>query len=94
MGLFASKFEERNECIDDFNLLPVNFIGGQERVLSRDHCPVDKLMLNYISQKSELPDGQCKETIEIFKIKRETLMFEDGSKPEAAVLVKESLKFL
>ena len=62
---FSSRFETRNSEISDFNLLPTNFIGGQERVLSRDVCPVDKLQLNFISKKSELTDGMCKETYEI-----------------------------
>ena len=93
-SLFSSKFEERNESIDDFNLLSVNFIGGQERILSRDQCPVDKLWLNYLSKKSELPDGQCKETFEILKINGKSLKFEDDAEAEATVIVKEILKFL
>lgn len=92
-GCFSSKFETRNSSLFDFNLLQANFIGGQERVLSKDVCPVDKLSLNYISKKSELTDGMCKESYEIFQISSKTLMFEDDAKNTADTLLKEIARF-
>ena len=54
MGCAASRFDLRNENLDDFNTLSVSYIGGQGRYLPLDFCPVDKLFLNYNSLKSDL----------------------------------------
>ena len=69
----ASRFEERNEGIDNFITLNANFIGGEGRYLSPDFCPVDKLFVNWNSKQSKLKDGECKEAYELLKINSRSL---------------------
>ena len=68
----ASRFERRNNDLDDFNTIDVAVMGGEGRPIDKDICPVDKLFLNYnmdLSASSrENMGGWAKETQEIFRI--------------------------
>jgi hypothetical protein len=75
------------------NVVQVNYIGGEERYLGLDICPVDKLVLLYNSKKSSLTDGACKETCELAYINSK-LMFESDQEENAKALLKEIFDFL
>ena len=53
-GCVQSRYEKRNQDIDDFNTLDVAFMGGEGRINEIDLCPVDKLTYNYIKDVSNL----------------------------------------
>lgn len=65
MGCFNSRFQSRNESALSMHTVSVNFMGGVDRFIGNDLCPVDKLVLNYCSKKSNLPEGACKEICEL-----------------------------
>ena len=50
----GSRFERRNEELDDFNTLDCAFMGGEGRKTDLDICPLDQLTLNYIVDVSGL----------------------------------------
>ena len=69
-GCVQSRYERRNQDLDDFNTLDVAFMGGEGRTNEIDLCPVDKLTYNYIKDVSNLQNGLVKESQEIFRIKK------------------------
>lgn len=76
------------------NTVSTNFMGGEERILHFDICPVDKFVLNYNSKKSDLAGGACKEIYELVRIDAHTLKFEPGTEQNAKLLLKEIFDFL
>jgi hypothetical protein len=45
MGCFGSRFDKRNSAAGDLNTVGLQFVGGEAHV--SDHCPVDKILLDY-----------------------------------------------
>ena len=68
-------------------------MGGIDRFIGADVCPVDKLVLNYCSKKSNLPEGACKEICELAFVNSK-LMFEPAAEENAKGLLKEIFDFL
>jgi hypothetical protein len=47
MGCVGTRYERRNEDLDDYNQLEVGYMGGEGRPQDKNLCPVDKAFLNY-----------------------------------------------
>ena len=90
---FASRFENRNSDLCDFNTMSASFVGGEGRYLSKDVCPVDKFFLNYCSAKSRLPDGACKEPYELLQINSKSMQFEREAEGNSKILLVEIMEF-
>ena len=48
MGCFGSRFDKRNSAAGDLNTVGLQFVGGEAHV--SDHCPVDKILLDYLAE--------------------------------------------
>lgn len=93
----ASRFERRNNDLDDFNTMDIAIMGGEGRPLDKDICPVDKLFLNYnldlTANGRENTGGWAKEIQEIFRIDK-TGDIDDNAEELARAKLKTIIGFL
>ena len=86
MGCFGSRFDKRNSNVADLNTVPLQFVGGEAN--KHDHCPIDKIVLEY---------GGNKDVAEVFKSAGLTGLDEELAKKvaqETYKAVKDNLAYL